>query len=56
MTVLGQDPKVNLSVRKNILPEDRWEVRDSLLGFQTLEGPLNVDGVDVSQEVSFVDN
>ncbi len=53
--ILSQDSEVDLSVCENISPEDRQEVWDSSLRFQTLEGSLNVNSVDVPQEVSFID-
>ncbi len=54
VSVLSQDPKIDLSICKDILPEDRREVQDSSLRFQALEGPLNVNGIDIPQEVSFI--
>ena len=52
--VLSQDPKIDLSICKDISPEDRQEVQDSSLRFQALEGLLNVNGIDIPQEVSFI--
>ena len=53
MLVFNQCSKVDLSVCKDISPEDWGEVRLTLLGFKVLECSLNVGEIGVLEKVGF---
>ena len=56
MLIFGQDTEVDLAVCEDILPEERREIWEPPLGLQTLECSLDVSGIDIAQEIGFLDD